>query len=308
MAASWFPHHESTLAIMLTAAGGNISIGLSNYLTPLFIQSPADIYKLSFMFGISGVILAVIVLSCITRSSPKMPPSSIAIMTASTEVPLKSGLRVMMTNPSYVLLLAALTINCSIVNATHVVLEDILRMQQYSNTFCGKLIAHRFFFSLFFMIMGAVWVDNSANYVKFGRISAVLCAVSTVAFNISIIIPNIKTVILVTNVMVAFGGSLMYPALFQMCLRGAATILPEATVAAITVIAQQLLAGILMNSFGPLKKMSPSPDGYQAPMIIFACVVMIVNFLYATSFRAPNRDELYARLGNSEDRAFLVEE
>jgi hypothetical protein len=149
------------------------------------------------------------------------------------------------------------------------------------------------------MLMGAAWVDNSANYVKVSRIASMICAISIATFNISIILPNIKSVILVTNVMASFGCSLMYPALFQVCLRSATTILPEASVSAIIIVLQQTLSGILMNLFSPLKKLSSEPGGYQAPMIIFACILMLINMLYATSFRAPSRDELRAKLRNS---------
>lgn len=187
------------------------------------------------------------------------------------------------------------------------VLEQILRAQQYSDSFCGTLIAHAYFFGTFFMLMGAAWVDNSANYVKVSRISSIICALSIATFNISIILPNIKNVILVTNVMASFGASLMYPALLQVGLRSAVTILPEATVSAIVIVLQQVISGILMNLFSPLKKLSPTPDGYQAPMVIFSCLITIVNILYVTSFKAPSREELQRKL-RLDEREILFDE
>lgn len=308
VAGSWFAHYESTLAMVIANCGFNIGIGFSNYFTPIFIQSTADMYKLSYMFLISSVIVTFIVLTCVTRSSPKMPPSSSAIMSASTIVPFRSGIAVMMSDLSYMLLLVTLSLNLSALGVTQLNLDDILLAQQYSKSFCGTLIAHSYFFGTFFMLMGATWVDNSANYVKVSRIASVICALSIATFNISVILPNIKSVILVTNVMAAFGCSLMYPALFQVCLRGAATILPEATTAAIIIVLQQIMSAILMNSLSPLKKWSPTSGGYQAPLIIFAFLVMLTNLLYATSFRAPSRDELQARLRNYTNRTILVNE
>lgn len=308
VAGIWFAHYESTLAMVIANCGFNIGIGFSNYFTPIFIQNETDIYKLSYMFIVSSVIVTFIVLTCVTRSSPKMPPSSSAIMSASTIVPLKSGIAVMLSEPNYVLLLITISLNLSTLGVTQLILDDILLTQNYSRNFCGTLVAHSYFLGTFFMLMGAAWVDNSANYVKVSRISSIICALSIATFNISVILPNIKNVILVTNVMAAFGCSLMYPALFQVCLRGAATILPDATVAAIIIILQQLMSGILMNSFAPLKKLSPTPSGYQAPMILFACAVMIVNFLYTTSFRAPRREDLQNRLQNLGARTILVNE
>lgn len=299
VASAWFANYENTLALVIANCGFNIGVGFSNYFTPIFIKTPDDMFKLSYLFIISGFLITFIVLTCVTRSSPKMPPSSNAIMSASTLVPLKSGIAVMISDPNYVLLLFALTLNLSTLGVTQIVLEDILQSNQYSNSFCGTLIAHAYFFGTFFMLMGAAWVDNSANYVKVSRIASVICAISIATFNISIILPNIKSVILVTNVMASFGCSLMYPALFQVCIRSATTILPEATVSATIIVLQQILSGILMNSFSPLKRLSPTPSGYQAPMLLFAGIVMIINIIYATSFRPPSRDELQEKLRNS---------
>lgn len=213
----------------------------------------------------------------------------------------------MMTNPSFILLVLTLSLNMSTLGVEQLVLEDILKTQQYSNSFCGTLIAHSYFFGAFFMLMGGAWIDNSANYVKVSRISSLLCGLSIFLFNVSILIPDIKNMILFTNILAAFGCSLMYPALLQVGLRSAQTILPEATVAAIAIVLQQSLSCILMNLLDSLRKLSPHPNGYQAPMIIFSMIVLFVNILYVTSFKAPSREELQSKLRN-EDRGVLVNE
>lgn len=210
----------------------------------------------------------------------------------------------MMSNASYVLLLITLSLNNSTLNVEQFVLEDILKDQHYSNSFCGTLIAHAYFFGTFFMLMGAAWIDNSANYVKVSRIASALCALSIATFNISIVLPDIKNVILVTNVMASFGCSLMYPALLQVGMRSAVTILPESTVAAIVNVLQNTISTLLMNLMSPLKKLS---TGYQAPLITFACMIMVTNLIYVTYFKAPNREELQRKLREG-DRTYLVDE
>lgn len=94
VANSWFPQHESTLAIGVPYIGANIGIGLSNLLTPWFVQSSVDMYKLTYMFFISGALVVLITLTCIQRSSPKIPPSSMAVESAGTKTSLKSSLMV----------------------------------------------------------------------------------------------------------------------------------------------------------------------------------------------------------------------
>lgn len=94
VASAWFAHYENTLALVIGNCGFNIGVGFSNYFTPVFVQGVGDMYKLSYMFILSGFLVTFIVLTCVTRSSPKMPPSSSALVSASNMVPLKSGIAV----------------------------------------------------------------------------------------------------------------------------------------------------------------------------------------------------------------------
>lgn len=94
VASVWFARNENTLAFVIANCGYNIGMGVSNYYTPILIKSTKDMYLLSYMFIASGIFLILIVLTCVTRSSPKSPPSADAIMSASTQVPLKKGLLV----------------------------------------------------------------------------------------------------------------------------------------------------------------------------------------------------------------------
>lgn len=94
VAVAWFAHYESTLALVIANCGMNIGVGFSNYFTPVVIQTTDDMYKLSYMFIVSGLLVTFIVLTCVTRSSPKIPPHSNIMMSDSTFVPLRSGLKV----------------------------------------------------------------------------------------------------------------------------------------------------------------------------------------------------------------------
>lgn len=98
VASAWFANYENTLALVIAFCGYNIGMSFSNYFTPIFVKSPKDIHKLCYMFIVSGGFVVFIVLTCITRSSPKIPPSMNALVTATVSVPLKSGIRVVSNN------------------------------------------------------------------------------------------------------------------------------------------------------------------------------------------------------------------
>lgn len=214
----------------------------------------------------------------------------------------------MMTHPSYLMLMITLALNNSALAVEQLVLEDVLRVQHYSDSFCGILIAHAYFFGTVFLLIGGFWIDNSANYIKVSRISSMFYGVGFAVFNISLLYPNSKNVIIATNIFVSLGSSVMYPALFQVCVRCAMTIFSEATVGAICIVLQQATSGPMMMLLTPLKKLSPASNIYQTPLVAFLLVLMLLNILYSALFKAPGRDELHNRLRQSEDEEDLVEE
>lgn len=183
------------------------------------------------------------------------------------------------------------------ISALQLIFDDILTMKGYTDAFCGTLLAHAFIFGIVFSLMGAAWVDNSQNYIAVSRLASIICGVTFVMFCVSLNFPNIKSVILVTNVLSSLGTSLMVPSLTQVCLRSAASILPEATSNAIMNIAALSLTAILINFEGPLERMSSTSNIYQVLLATFSFIVMIVNILYAATFRFPKRERLQQLLG-----------
>lgn len=202
----------------------------------------------------------------------------------------------MLTNPCYVLLLITISLDTSTMNDLQIILDDILRSHGYSDTFCGILISHAFIFGIAFSLIGAAWVDNSSNYITVSRMASVLYAFTFVALCLSLDFPRIKSVILVTNIFASFGNSLVLPALIQVSLRSAASILPEATVAALNLFINQTLAAILINFEPLMRRVSPNEDEYRTLLISFASLVLIVNLLYAITFKKPKRKYLLEKL------------
>lgn len=94
MAYDWFPIHESTRSLVLATVGYNVGAGFSVYFSPRYIANQAQIYKLGYVYIFSAMIMTLVVLLFIQRSRPKMPPSSSAIMSAQTNVPLTDGMLV----------------------------------------------------------------------------------------------------------------------------------------------------------------------------------------------------------------------
>lgn len=175
--------------------------------------------------------------------------------------------------------------------------EDILSKQNYSNSFCGALIAQGYFLNFFFKLIGATWVDNSANYIRVGRIGAILFAISAAFFYTSILMPNIPNIIETANILLTFTNSVTDPAISQVMFRSASGVLQESSTAAVNVLIQQVATIVIIYSLEPLKSLSIGTNSYQAPLLIFASLIMIINFSYNAFFKPPTREKLQNKLG-----------
>lgn len=218
----------------------------------------------------------------------------------------------MLKNASFFLLLINFSLNTSALGAIQLILEDILGTKGYTDDFCGILLSHSYIFGIFFLLIGAAWVDNSSNYINVSRTASLLYGLTFIAFCASLNFSDIHSLILITNVLVSFGNSIVIPALTQVGLRCAATVLPEATVAAISTAMVQIAGALLINLEGPLKQVSPANNIYGTQLSLFAFIVVLFNVLYAVTFKVPHREDLQQqvseRLSLRNPREILVNE
>lgn len=182
------------------------------------------------------------------------------------------------------------------ISVVQINLQDVLSKQHYSDSFCGILIAHGYFFGIFFSIIGATFVDNASNYILVSRITSIVYSVTLAVFYVSLLLPDIALIIVATNIVAALGISVMTPAATQLSLRSAITILPEASVSALLVILCQSSSTILLYFMEPLKSLSRNPGEYDAPILILVSAVVVINLAFALFFRMPNRFKLQNKL------------
>lgn len=298
VAYDWFPVKQTTRALMLGHVGFSLAAGLVNLLIPMIVRDFGDLSKVGYMFEISAISVSLIVFSSIKESRPPTPPSSRAVISEGNIVTLKDGYSVLLTNPFFIMLLAEFSLNVSATSSIQIVLEDILRRNGYSDTFCGLVLAQVFIFGIIFALLSATWIDKSSNYATISRMSSLLVALGFTTFCISLNFSDIRAVILVANTMTTFGSSILVPSLIQVTFKSASGILPEANVSAILVLTSQAMTTFLIYLEGPLKSAAPSKSKNQYSVLLatFSAMILLINFVFAIKFREPDRDKMQQRL------------
>lgn len=94
IANDWFPENETTMALVAPIAFYYLSGAISAYYTPKFVHSTEDLYIVAYIYLLSSFAIAIVVLTCIQRSSPKVPPSHSAMINSQGLLPLRQSLLV----------------------------------------------------------------------------------------------------------------------------------------------------------------------------------------------------------------------
>lgn len=196
----------------------------------------------------------------------------------------------------------------SAMGSVQTVLEDILARNDYSEAFCGTIISSSSIFSVLFALISSTWLDMSANYVTYSRISSGLYGFLFCAFAYCVNQPNMEIQIVVLNLMADFANSLTVPGLIQVALRSSQGILPEPTVTSVLTFGCQTLAVILLNVQHPLKRLSVNGNGYKIMLGVVATMVLLVDLSYAVFFKIPDLNDLQAKLAIRLGRDQLVNE
>lgn len=83
LANEWFPSNENASSQMLAGCGYNLGCCVAFFI-PMFIEKPADLSKMNYLFVLTALSSVLIVACLVTSSKPKRPPSIEAELSASS--------------------------------------------------------------------------------------------------------------------------------------------------------------------------------------------------------------------------------
>lgn len=177
-------------------------------------------------------------------------------------------------------------------------LGDILVVSQYPTTFCGQLLLMSCLIACVASLLAA-WFDVVTDYIKVSRYISFAFSISFACFMYSILLPGIDQVIIFTNLIQSSANSIIYPLQLQALIRASKGILPDASVVALVHLVGALVYMILAYSLVVLKRIEIGPNVYQTPLLVFTCLISLVNTMYALLFRPPSKASSYASMSNS---------
>ncbi|PIO30721.1 hypothetical protein AB205_0164410, partial [Aquarana catesbeiana] len=180
LAAVWFPEHQRATANMIASMSNPFGIFLANVLSPVIASKVQYVPVVIGVYGIPAVFACILATAGISNRAPPTPPSASAMH--STSEPFFAGLKQLLKNKAYIILMICFGAGLGIFTAFNSFLEQILCFRGYPNYIsglCGAL----------FILAGAIgalvfglYVDRTKKFTEVVKICFALTALSLTAF------------------------------------------------------------------------------------------------------------------------------
>ncbi|KAM5194486.1 solute carrier family 49 member A3 isoform 2-T2 [Mantella aurantiaca] len=180
LAAVWFPERQRATANMIASMSNPFGIFLANLFSPVIASEVQYVPLVIGIYGVPAVVACILATVGIYDRAPPTPPSASAIH--STSEPFFSGLKQLLRNKAYVILMICFGSGLGIFTAFSSFLEQILCFRGYPNYIsglCGAL----------FILAGAtgalicgLYVDRTKKFMEVVKICFALTALFLSAF------------------------------------------------------------------------------------------------------------------------------
>ncbi|XP_037315895.1 solute carrier family 49 member A3 [Pungitius pungitius] len=294
MAALWFPEHQRAIANTMASMSNPLGILVASISSPLIAETPERIPDLLLVYAVPACIICVLATMGMRSSSPPTPPSASAESSGSE--PFFKGIKLLLTNRAYLVLLLCFGSGIAVFTCFSTLLEQILCVQGYTNTFagvCGGLF-------IVFGIVGAallgVYVDKTKKFIEATKINMSLSALSCIAFSVVALMQQQKVAVAVVCSLFGFFGFSIYPVAMELSVECSYPV-GEATSAGLVFVSgqiQSVLYIVLLQALtkrladSPLSTCGDAVLSWKVPMMVMAglcafftcCFVIFFNTRY----------------------------
>ncbi|XP_056374234.1 solute carrier family 49 member A3 [Hyla sarda] len=209
LAAVWFPEHQRATANMIASMSNPFGIFLANILSPVIVSEAKDIPLLHCVYGIPAVVACIVATGGVTLKAPLTPPSVSAVN--STSEPFFAGLKQLMKNKAYIILMICFGSGLGIFTAFSAFLEQIMCFNGYSNFIAGLCGALFIVFGAIGALLCGLYVDRSKKFTETVKICFALTSLTVIAFAVVSNLKKVAPLLAVICSLLGFFGFAIYP-------------------------------------------------------------------------------------------------
>ncbi|XP_029458607.1 solute carrier family 49 member A3 [Rhinatrema bivittatum] len=209
LAALWFPEHQRATANMISSMSNPLGILIANLLSPFLVYEKEKIPLMIAVYAIPAVVACILATGGVCEKAPPIPPSASAIN--STSEPFISGLKKLMKNKAYIILMVCFGAGIGIFTSFSALLEQILCVAGYSNFIAGLCGALFILFGIIGALLLGLYIDRTKKFEEVTKICFSLTALASIGFALASQLR--KQIILLAVICSVFGfcGFSIYP-------------------------------------------------------------------------------------------------
>ncbi|XP_070818847.1 solute carrier family 49 member A3 [Chaetodon trifascialis] len=305
LAALWFPDHQRATANMIASMSNPLGILLANIISPMVVETPEQLPSLLIAYAVPACVICLLATLGIRSSEPPTPPSASAGSSGSE--PFARGLRLLLKNKAYLVLLLCLGSGMAVFTCFSSLLEQILCVQGYTNDFagvCGALF-------IVFGIVGAgalgLYVDKTKKFTEATKINISFTALACIAFSVVSQMQQQKAAVAAVCSLFGLFGFSIYPVAMELSVECTYPV-GEATSAGLIFISgqvQSVLYMILLQALtqrlteSPLSTCGNAVLSWRVPMLVMAGLCSLFSCCFVIFFHTR-----YRRLEAEEEATY----
>ncbi|XP_072524958.1 solute carrier family 49 member A3 [Salminus brasiliensis] len=298
LVALWFPEHQRATANMIASMSNPLGLLFANVLSPLIVSETSSLFTLLLIYAIPAIVVCFLATVGIRESVPPTPPSAGA-ETSSSE-PFVQGIKLLMKNKAYVILLLGFSSTIGIFTCFSTLLEQILCVKGYPNDFAGMCGALFIVFGVIGAALLGYFVDKTKMFTEAIKISMCLTSLACTAFAVVSQMREQKAAVGVVCALFGLFGFSIYPVAMELSVECSYPV-GEATSAGLIFISGQLLSIIYSKTLQALtKKLADSPtsmcaaDGdanfsWKVPVLVMAGLCCVASCCFVIFFHTEYR-------------------
>uniref|UniRef100_A0A8C4Z8T8 Solute carrier family 49 member 3 n=1 Tax=Gadus morhua TaxID=8049 RepID=A0A8C4Z8T8_GADMO len=298
MAALWFSENQRATANMIASMSNPVGLLFANILSPLIVTTNDRIPLLMLVYAIPACLVCFLATVGLRSSGPPTPPSASA--ESSTSEPFIQGLKLLLRNRPYLVLLVCFGCGIAVFTCFSSLLEQILCVRGYSNFFaglCGSLF-------IVFGVVGAgvlgLFVDKTKMFTEVTKVNMALSALACIAFAVVSQMRQQEVAVAAACSLFGLFGFAIYPVAMELCVECTYPV-GEATSTGLIFISGQVQSVVLMVALQALTRpLADSPFStcsiggdpalsWRVSVLVMAGVFAALSCLFIIFFNSPYR-------------------
>lgn len=298
---NWFAESERSIAWTMMMSSYSIGETLASFFYPRFVHKVDDVKPLAYLNFISGIVVSVVILLCITRSKPKHPPSARTIKSSSKNSPWFMSIKKLLSQRDIILHSLHEAILESMIMGSSAVIQDILISSNHSKIFVGNLLAATSLLSLVIQVPLAAFVHRITDITLTCKIAA--------AGRALIYIIQLYTILYPTDDWIVFAVSFLYVVCAAWAMpnnNNMTAHLISGTVSEATIIGVSTPFFVVLMSVGQvafvklIRKNSVGKSDYSQSINMASIVIALNSLVYIIFFKGKSAED--SSINNIDER------